>query len=89
MVQGIVRRHKRYVKVIAAFEDDGRITPLSVVWDNGRSFDIDHVWDARRATSLTAGGTGMRYPISILGKDTYLYFEDPRWFVEEKVVEMP
>jgi len=27
--------------------------------------------------------------VTIMNTDTYLFYENPRWFVEEKVVEMP
>jgi hypothetical protein len=89
MVQGIVRRRKHYVEVTAKFGPDGQITPIAVTWDDGRVFTIDRVLDARRAASLKVGGTGMRYLCEFNGKRTFLYFEDPAWFVEEKVVEMP
>ena len=55
----------------------------------GQVFEIDEVRDVRRAASLKTGGDGMRYTIRIGENMTYLFFEDPRWFVEEKVVEMP
>jgi hypothetical protein len=89
MVNGIANRQKRYVEVVAVFKPDGTITPLAIRWEDGRTFQIDYVREARRATSLKVGGTGMRYVITISGQDTYLYYENPRWFVEEKVVEMP
>jgi hypothetical protein len=89
MVSGIANRQKRYVEVVAVFTTAGTITPLAIKWEDGRTFQIDYVREARRATSLKVGGTGMRYIVTISGQDTYLYYENPRWFVEEKVVEMP
>ena len=89
MVRGIVHRIKTYVQVTARFDEDGELTPLSVTWADGRVFSIDRVLDRRRAASLKVGGTGMRYLCEINGRRTFLYFEDPAWFVEEKVVEMP
>lgn len=47
-------------------------------------FEIDKVLDCRRAASLKAGGVGMRYIIQIGKRQSYLYYEDPRWFVEAK-----
>ena len=32
MVQGIESRRKRYVEVVARFDEDGSITPLSITW---------------------------------------------------------
>jgi len=89
MVQGLVNRVKRYVQVIASHNEDGQVTPLAIKWEDGRTFDIDYVKEARRATSLKVGGTGIRYLVTVCGKDTYLFYENPKWFVEEKVVEMP
>jgi hypothetical protein len=89
MVQGIALRKKRYVEVVAVFAENGFVTPIAIKWADGRTFDIDYVQEARRATSLKVGGTGMRYLVTIAGQDTYLYYENPRWFVEEKVVELP
>lgn len=87
MVQGIRERRKRYVEVVVDFDTDGRITPLEVVWDDGRHFAIDRVIDRRRAASLKVGGQGVRYIVEVGGKRTFLYHEDPAWFVEEIVPE--
>lgn len=75
---------KVYVEVIARFDVQGRITPLSLRWEDGAVYEIDRVLDVRRRASLKAGGTGMRYTCRILGQIRYLFFEDPRWFVEGK-----
>ncbi len=87
--KGIIRREKRYVSVEARFDEDGRVMPTAVIWENGQRFPIDRVMNVRRAASLKTGGDGMRYTVRIGENVTYLFFEDPRWFVEEKVVEMP
>ena len=87
--QGIAGREKRYVAVVARHDEDGRVIPLSIEWDDGRVFPIDDVRDVRRAASLKTGGDGMRYTIRVGRNITYLFHEDPRWFVEEKVVELP
>ena len=87
MVQGIESRRKRYVEVVARFDEDGSITPLSITWEDGRTFEIDRILDHRHAASLKVGGTGMRYLIRIGNATTYLFHEDPRWYVEEKLVE--
>ena len=85
MVQGIESRRKRYVEVLASFDEDGSITPLSITWEDGRTFEIDQILDRRRAASLKVGGTGMRYLIRIGNATTYLFHENPRWYVEEKI----
>jgi hypothetical protein len=75
---------KIFVEVIAKFTKDGGKIPLTVVWEDGRRFDIDRVTDIRRAASLKAGGQGIRYRCRIKGKETYLWLEDDTWFVEGK-----
>lgn len=37
-VKGVDRREKKYVEVVADFSEDGRVTPLEIIWDDGRRF---------------------------------------------------
>ena len=76
-------RRRVYVEVTARFDTEGNIRPLSLKFDD-ILYEIDRVLDVRRAASLKAGGTGMRYTVRVGQNETYLYFEDPRWFVEAK-----
>lgn len=87
MVKGIQTRRKRYVKVTADFEEDGTLTPLSITWEDGRCFPIDRILDKRQAASLKVGGNGVRYLVRIGESEAFLYYESPRWFVEEKIWE--
>ena len=87
MVKGIQSRKKTYVDVVVEFDVDGRMTPLEIVWEDGRRFAIDRVVEQRRAASLKVGGQGMRYMVEVGGRTTFLYHEDPAWFVEEIVPE--
>lgn len=73
---------KQYVCVTAQFDCEGRIMPMKVHWEDGRTFEIDRITDIRRAASLKAGGAGIRYTCLLLGKQRYLFLEDDRWFVE-------
>lgn len=86
-MRGIESRIKKYVEVIARHTSDGGMIPLRVVWDDGTVYEIDRVLDKRRAASLKVGGTGTRYLVQIGGKDTYLFYEGPHWFVEAIVKE--
>jgi len=74
--------NKVYVPVIARFDEDGNIKPLSFEWEDGRKFKIDYITDVRRAASLKAGGSGIRYTCMVLGKQTYLFRDEERWFME-------
>lgn len=85
---------KKYIEVVAKFDIEGKITPLSINWDDGRIFHIDKVLDVRQAVSLKAGGTGYRYLVSINGVNRYLFCEGQniknkhgfyKWFVEYDV----
>lgn len=87
MVQGIAGRRKRYVEVEATFLEDGRILPRAVVWHDGRRFAVRAVLGVRRCSSLKVGGAGVRYDVLVGHAHTFLFHEDPRWFVEEIVRE--
>ena len=76
---------KAYVSVIAQFGREGKILPLQIEWEDGRVFCVDRVLEIRPAASLKAGGHGLRYTCRIAGRQTYLFLEENRWFVEKKV----
>ena len=76
---------KEYVSILAQIHRDGSILPLGILLEDGRKYDIDEVKDKCRAASLKAGGCGIRYAIRIGTRDTYLFDEDGRWFVELRV----
>jgi hypothetical protein len=42
------------------------------------------VTDVCRAASLKAGGVGMRYTCMVRNHQTYLFYEDGRWFMERR-----
>lgn len=75
---------KVYVEVTAHFDLEGKLTPLTILWEDGHTFEVDKILDCRRAASLKAGGVGMRYLCRIAGKETHLFYEGPKWFVEGK-----
>lgn len=71
-----------YVKVVVEVSPEGAVRPLSVEWEDGRCFEVDRLLDVRRAASTKAGGQGMRYTVRILGRQTWLFEDEGRWFVE-------
>lgn len=75
---------KAYINVVAEFDSDGRIMPLVIKWEDGTRYEVDRVLDVRPAASLKAGGAGIRYTCRIMGKQTCLWLEENRWFVEAK-----
>lgn len=77
---------KRYVTVMAVFGENGYIAPTAIILD-AKQYIIDQIISASRAASHKAGGCGWRYTIRIRDHITYLWFEGPRWFVEEQIGE--
>ena len=75
---------KVYVEVIARIDPEGGLYPLEIIWEDGRSFHISRITDIRRASSMKAGGTGIRYSCVINNQSTHLFFEEDRFFVERK-----
>jgi len=52
---------KVYVDVIVKYTKEGQKLPLTVIWKDGRRFEVDRVLDISRAASLKVGGQGFRY----------------------------
>lgn len=75
---------KVYVDVNVKCKKDGSMVPLSVLWSDGSQYDIDRVINVCRAASLKAGGSGVRYTCRIKGRETNIFYEEDRWFVEAK-----
>ena len=75
---------KVFVEVIAEHGIDGRTKPLAIRWEDGRVFEIERILDVRQAASLKAGGCGIRYTCRIRGKETYLFDEEGKWFVDAR-----
>lgn len=78
---------KVYVEVVAKFEKDGNIIPISILWQDGTVYKLDKITNICVAASLKAGGSGIRYTCIIKGVQTYLFLEKDRWFVEAKESE--
>ncbi len=70
------------LEVIAKFDVNGNIRPVSIVWEDGRVFPVDRILDIRKAASLKAGGLGMRYICRICGKTVTLFNDENHWFME-------
>jgi len=73
---------KVQVEVVVKFNKEGKILPLSLLWEDGRKFPIDRVLDIRQAASLKAGLQGIRYTCRIAGKEVYLFCDEGKWFIE-------
>lgn len=86
-------RERIYVKVNSDFDATGYVQPRSIVWADGRVFQIEQVRDFRPAAMTGGGPESDCYTVIIQGEEKHLFFErlSPmfasrvgRWFVEGK-----
>ena len=75
---------KVIVSVDVHYNKEGKMEPKAIIWEDDRKFDIERVIDQRRAASLKAGGQGIRFTVRIKGREVYLYYDEPIWFMEGK-----
>ena len=75
---------KVYVDVDAHFTRDGCLLPLVIFWEDGIRYEIDKVLQIARRASMKAGGVGLRYTCIVCGRQSYLFYEKGRWFVERR-----
>ena len=80
---------KVYVDVNENRLKDGRIVPLSFVWEDGNRYKINKILGVRPAASLKAGGAGLRYTVRVGDRETHLFLEEDKtgakWFMERNV----
>ena len=70
-----VKPVKVYVPVDVRFDENGRMLPHFITWEDGHRYEIDRVTDIRPAPAAKAGGQGDRYTVWIGGRQSYLFFE--------------
>lgn len=70
---------KAYVRVLAEFDERGNVRPISLMWEDGRIFDVDELLSVKRT-----GGNLSRYHTVIRGQEAYLYREGERWFMQRR-----
>ena len=82
---------KVYVEVVARFDVNGGVFPLSLKWED-TWYKIDKLLDVRPSASLKAGGAGMLYLVRISNQERKLFCEGQnvwnkhsfcRWFLEK------
>ncbi len=80
-----------YVKVNSDFDSTGYMQPKTIIWQDGRVFQIEAVKDFRPASSIERSLPGDCYTVIIKGEIKHLFFERSqdrfashfgRWFVE-------
>ena len=78
------RCRKEYVSVNLDVDKEGVYDPRFIRWENGRIFQIEKLTYKCRASSKEVGGGGIRYTVMICGKETFLFHEGDKWFVEAR-----
>ena len=80
---------KAYVRVNLDVDEEGTIIPMLIRWKDGRVFQIEQLKYKCRASSNKVGGGGIRYTVMIRGKESFLFHEGNKWFVEAKEDKCP
>lgn len=75
---------KVYIDVYVLMRKDGVIIPKMFIWEDGETYQIDHVLCAKPAASTKVGGRGIRYTVCVNGIEQYMFWEveEKRWFIE-------
>ncbi len=74
---------KSYVSVNVDIDHEGTLYPRFIRWTTGHIFKIEKIIYKCRASSRYVGGGGIRYTVLINGKESFLFQEGNKWFVEE------
>ncbi|BAK45832.1 hypothetical protein [Eggerthella sp. YY7918] len=82
MIYGAGRYVKHYVSVLALHRPDGMISPVTIIWDDGRRFDVDLLKEAHHKRCEKTAGHALAFSVSIYGKRRTLYHDNQGWFVE-------
>ena len=75
---------KVYVEVLVSFDKDGTMSPVEFIWEDGEKYHVDRILARERCASRKAGGVGMRYTVMVNGKESHLYYEFDKWFMERR-----
>ena len=75
-------RRKQYVEVIATHHIDGRVRPQQIIFAAGPVYDVDDVRSVKKVKTSHTYEIANRYAVVVKGKETYLYEDCGKWFVE-------
>lgn len=67
------------VGVLAQFDAEGRLLPVSITWENGRVYRIDRIL-GMRVSRMNRGNH--RYDVVIRAQQTCLYRTGDMWYME-------
>ncbi len=74
---------KKYIKVLALFDENGTLKPTTIIWEDNRHFSIDRILCVTKEASVKYGALGTRYLCKVHGKEISLYNADNKWFIEK------
>lgn len=75
------------IPIILKIDAYGKKHPLKIRWKDGNTYSIDKICNVCKAASTKVGGCGTRYTIQIDGKESFLFEEDGKWFIEEEYIK--
>ena len=73
---------RKDITVVAKMKSNGDVEPLSIIWEDGKTFNIDKILDKRKRASTKGGGKGLRYTVRTQDKERFLFLDEYTWFVE-------
>ena len=71
------------MEVIATHHIDGSVRPQKIIIIAGPTFDVEDVKGVTKVKTLSTSEIANRYTV-VKGKETFLYEDGGRWFVEMK-----
>ena len=86
-------KERVYVAMDTEIDETGFMMPRSIVWEDGRTFQIDRVTGFRRVSGLRNGMLSIYYTVAIGQEIRILFFQRTnecfthvagRWFVERE-----
>ena len=78
---------KVYVAVTVHFTMEGKVIPMSFIWEDGKIYHIGKIKEISRLDGSKPGESRIMYTCIVNGKDTHLYYENGsrgRWFLERR-----
>ena len=73
---------RKNISVIARMDEFGVVTPLFVLWQDNKIYEIDKVLEIKKQASTKGGGMGLRYLCRIKNQERFLWLDGYIWFVE-------
>ncbi len=76
---------RRYVRVRCEIDEEGRLTPLAIIWDRDTTYEVRKV-ERVEGWNCMGTGRGQRFTIMVGTRRTYLFWDSRRWYVMERDV---